>query len=218
MARKQEIGVIGLGKFGFCLARTLVELGHSVIGLDTGESRVRMARDVLTQVFQADGSDKVTLQQLGVADLSYVVVSIGHSLEASVLITLNLKEMGARNVWVKAISEDHEKVLRKVGADFVVFPEQFVAKQLAHRLATPGLLNYMPLGGGIALHEITVDKWAGQSLRELDLSNRYNIQVVARKKPGEAEFAFLLPPDKPLDAGDVLVAIGSEESLAKVAP
>ncbi len=211
MAQRKEVGVIGLGKFGFCLAETLMELGHQVIGVDKSESRVRVARDALTQVYQADAMDKVALQQLGFGELEFVVVSIGGSMEASILITMNLKELGTGQVWVKAVSRDHEKVLNKIGADFVVFPERFVARQLAHRLAVPGLLNYLPLGGGIVLQEFNVDKWAGQTLRELDLPNRHHLLVVAVKRPGEDKPSFIPRADVRLEKGDVLVAIGGDE-------
>jgi len=159
----------------------------------------------------------VALKQLGFPDFSHVVVSIGHSMEASILITLNLKELGVRNVWVKAVSEDHAKVLYKIGADLVVIPEQYVALQLAHRLAVPGLLNYLSLGGGIVLQEMTVDKWSGQTLRELDLPRKHNIQIVAVKRPGEQEFCFVPGANTQLQRGDQLVVVGSEEQLGEIA-
>ena len=213
---KKEIGIVGLGKFGFGLARTLVELDCTVIGVDRSEGNVKSAQEVLTQVYQADGRDKSALKQLGFGDMPHVVVSIGNSLEASVLITLNLKELGVPQLWVKAISEDHEKILYRLGADFVVFPERFVATQLAHRIAIPGLLNYLSLGDGIVLQELTVDKWADRPLAELDLPNKYQVQVVAVKRTGAETFGFLPRADTVLRKGDVVVVIGEEENMGEL--
>lgn len=213
---KKEIGVIGLGKFGFGMAKTLVELGDSVIGVDISDSNVKRAQEILSQVYVADGRDKGALKQLGFGDLPHVVVSIGDSLEASVLITLNLKELAVPQVWVKALSEDHEKILYRLGADYVVFPERYVANQLAHRIAVPGLLNYFSLGGGIVLQELTVDKWADHPLMELDLPKKHDVQIVAVKRTGENGFSFVPRADTVLRKGDVVVVIGQEKSMGEL--
>jgi len=213
---KNEIGVIGLGKFGFSLAVKAKELGQKVIGVDGSEARVRHVKDALSHVYHADATDKAALEQLGFQDLSHVVVSIGHSMEASILITLNLKEIGVESVWVKALSSEHEKVLYKIGADLVVFPERYVAMQLAHRLSVPGMLQYLPLGGNIVLQELTVDKWAGQTLRQLDLTNRCQVQVVAVKTGGARELSFIPTANTILEKGDVVVVLGSEEKLGEL--
>lgn len=219
MAAKKglEVGIVGLGKFGSALAERLVEMKVTVIGLDRSESRVSAMRDILEHVYQADATDKAALRQLGFADLSHVVVSSGHSLEASVLATLNLKELGVPQVWCKAISEEHEKILRKLGADFVVFPEQYVAKQIAHHLAVPGLVHYFPLGSGVAMQEVTVEKWAGSTLRELDLTNRLQLQVVAIKRADENEYSYIPKANQVLTAGDMLLIIGGEDRLDRIA-
>lgn len=218
MASKLEVGIVGLGKFGMGIAEALVELGHNIIGIDKSETKVSAARGIVSQVYQADAMDRVALQQLGFDQLPYVVVSSGHSMEASILITLNLKELGVNHVWVKAISEDHEKILRKLGADFVVFPERFVARQLAHRIGVPGLVQYLPLGSGITLQELAVKNWSGQSLRDLDLTNKYGLQVVAVKRHDETDYSFVPNADKMLFEGDLLVTIGEENSLSKIEP
>ncbi len=212
---KSEVGVIGLGKFGSALARTLKDLGGPVVGLDLSEANVKRAQDYLDQVYVADGTDALALRQLGFADFPHVVVSIGHSMEASILITLNLKELGVPQVWVKALSPQHEKILYRLGADLVVFPERYVAEQLAHRLAVPGLLQYLPLGGDIVLQELTVDKWQGKTLRELDLPNKLNMQIVAVRRQGDHKNSFLPRADTRLQAGDVVVAIGDTKHLGE---
>ncbi len=218
MASKMEVGVIGLGKFGMGMAETLVELGHNVIGIDRLESKVHAAREVVAHVFQADGADKTALAQLGFDQLDFVIVSSGQSMEASVLITLNLKELGGPQVWVKAMSEEHERVLTKLGADFVVFPERYVARQLAHRLGVPGLVNYLPLGGGVALQELSVNRWSGKTLRELDLTNTHGLQVLAIRHQNSKNYNFVPGADQALREGDLLVSIGPEETLDTLEP
>lgn len=213
---KTEVGVIGLGKFGACLAQTLVELGAQVVGVDKSDANVKNAQEFLTQVYVADGTDKTALKQLGFEELPVVVVSIGHSMEASILITLNLKELGVDRIWVKALSREHEKILYRLGADYVAFPERFVAKQLAHRLAVPGLLNYLSLGGGVVLEEIKVDKWAGKELRELDLPNKHKVQIVAVKRQGEREFSFVPGATTILEQGDRVMVIGDKDKMGEL--
>lgn len=216
MAKKIEIGVVGLGKFGYALAESVKELGHVAVGVDADESMVRRAQAVLDQVFQADGTDKKALEQLGFQNLDYVVVSIGKSMEASILVAMNLQELGVKNIWVKAISPEHEKVLKRLGVHFVVFPEQFVARQLAHRMAVPGILDYLPLGEGVLVQEVKVERWAGKSLRDLNLPATHRVQVVAVKREGESRFSFVPRPDQVLNEGDVLVLLGHAEDVLEL--
>jgi len=212
MARK-EFGVIGLGKFGLSLASSLMDHGQAVVGVDSDPEKVRLAAELLTQAFQAEAVDKTALEQLGIAELPEVIVSTGHSMEASILITLFLKELGCKSVTVKAMSRDHETVLKKVGADSVIFPEHYAAEQLAAKLAVPGLIDYLPLGTNVILKEMVVDKWAGKTLRELNLTNSFGIQVVAVKAADEKQFTFVPKADQPMQKGDVLAVIGRGESL-----
>lgn len=212
MARK-EFGVVGLGKFGLSLAKSLMHHGQMVVGVDSDPEKVKVASEVLTQAYQAEAVDKVALKQLGLAELPSVIVSTGQSMEASILITLFLKELGCRSVTVKAMSRDHEKVLRKVGADEVIFPERYAAEQLAAKLAVPGLIDYLPLGTNVILKELTVDRWSGKTLRELNLTNSYGIQVVAVRAAEESQFVFVPKADQPLQKGDVLAVIGRGENL-----
>jgi trk system potassium uptake protein TrkA len=211
MAR--EFAIIGLGKFGSVLGRCLREKGQTVIGIDTDPDKVRLAAEYLSHAYVAEATDKTALMQLGLADCDEVIVSTGHSMEASILITLFLKEIGCKRVIVKAASEDHEKILRKVGADEVIFPEGFAAQQLAAQLAVPGFLDYLPLGEDVVLRQICVREWAGKSLRDLDLTNQFGIQVVAVRKAGTEHFSFVPSPHKPLSAGDLLVCLGPAQAM-----
>lgn len=216
MAKKKEIGVIGLGKFGFSLAVALSNLGHDVVGVDRNDDHVKRAQDKLAQVYKTDASDEKALEQIGFKDLDKVIVSTGDSMEASILAVLNLQALGVDEVWVKAISEEHQRVLYKLGADHVVFPEAFVAHQLAHQLSGLGINDYFGLGVNVATKEIVIDKWAGKNLRDLDLTNTFQVQVVACRKKDEAEFSFVPRADQVFEEGDVIVLIGKSEDVARI--
>jgi trk system potassium uptake protein TrkA len=212
----KEFGVVGLGKFGLSLARSLMTHGQKVVGVDSDPDKVKTAAEVLTQAYQAEAVDKTALEQLGFGELQEVIVSTGHNMEASILITLFLKELGCKSVTVKAMSRDHEKVLIKVGANSVIFPERYAAEQLAAKLAVPGLIDYLPLGTNVILKELTVENWAGKSLRDLDLTNSFGIQVVAVKGLEDKQFVFVPSADTPLQKGDILAVIGRGEKLLEL--
>lgn len=218
MAKKLEIGIVGLGKFGLQLGRTLTEMGHTVVGLDTGEARVRLAQDALAQVYQANAADIAVLQQLRFQDLDIVFVSVGDSMETSLLVVLNLQELGARKIGVKAASIEHRKVLTRLGVDLVILPEHDVATHVAHRLANPGMLDLLPLGGGVLVQELIVDKWAGRTLLDLKLVNDYGVMVVAVKPVGGKEYRFVPQAQETLDRGDALVVIGKQADVLRLVP
>jgi len=217
MARR-EIGIIGLGKFGFFLGKSLTDLGHTILGIDRKQDNIRRAQDVLSHVYEADATDKTALSQLGVADLDEVIISVGQSMEASILISLHLKELGECKLICKAISEDHEKVLRKIGVEEIIFPERFAAAQLARKLAIPGLIDYLPFGEDVVLRELEVNKWEGKSLRDLDLTNEYSIQVVAVKRKGAGQFSFVPRAKEKLEKGDILAVLGNEDDVDQLKP
>ncbi len=218
VAKKLEIGIVGLGKFGLQLGRTLTGMGHTVVGLDTGEARVRLAQDVLAQVYQANAADIAVLQQLRFQDLDIVFVSVGDSMETSLLVVLNLQELGARKIGVKAASIEHRKVLTRLGVDLVILPEHDVATHVAHRLANPGMLDLLPLGGGVLVQELVVDKWAGRTLLDLKLVNDYGVMVVAVKSVGGKEYRFVPQAHETLKRGDALVVIGKQEDVLRLVP
>ena len=216
MARLQ-IGVIGLGKFGRKFGETMMLYGHDVLGIDHREANVKQAQDLLTQVFLADATNKEALEQVGVSDLSHVLVSVGDSIAASTMISLYLKELGVPTVWVKAVNEDHEKLLRKVGVDEVVIPEHMAARNVAAKIAMPGFVDNLPFDERLVIKELTIDRWNGKTLRDLDLTNRYNLQVIAIKKRRDRRYKFIPKADDVLKSGDTLVVIGRIGNLDEVA-
>ncbi len=216
MSKNVFIGVIGLGKFGLSLGKALVNMGYEVLGVDRNEEAVSRAQSIFTQVYRADASDKKVLEQLGFKEVTHAIVSVGSSISTSSMVAFYLKELGVPNVWVKAINEDHEKLLLKIGADHVTIPERTAAHQLALRIALPGFLQMLPFGEKVVIQEKVVERWHNKTLKELDLANKYQIQVIAIKREGEPEYRFVPKGSDILKRGDVLVIIGEMENLLKV--
>ncbi|HIE07528.1 MAG TPA: TrkA family potassium uptake protein [Desulfarculaceae bacterium] len=208
MKKKLQIGVIGLGKFGLRFAEQLMVFGHEVLGLDSNPLHIKHAQTKLTQVFLADAREKEVLEQTGMGELEYVMVSVGNSISASAMISMFLKELNVPKVWVKARDSDHRKLLEKVGADRVVIPEYLAAKQLADGLTNPGFVEYLPFDNDMIIQELTINRSADQTLRQLDLTNRKKIQVIAVQPTGGGKPTYIPNPDKKLEAGDILVVIG----------
>jgi len=216
MAIKPQVGVIGLGKFGYKFGITLLNLGHSVMGIDNQKENIDKAKKAFTQVFDADATQKLALEQIGVADMTHILVSVGDSISASTMISMYLKELQVQNVWVKAINEDHAKLLSKVGADEVIIPEYLAAEQLAGRIDMPGLIERLPFDSEMVIREMTIDKLAQKTLREIDLTNRYNVQIIAIKKLGASKYKYIPRADDKLSRGDKIIVIGDAVALSKV--
>ena len=213
-----DIGIIGLGKFGFQFVQTIVELGRKVIGVDSSPENIKKAQHVIPYVYQTDAADKEALQQLGFGDMGHVLVSVGDSIAASSMISMYLKELGVPQVWVKAINSDHQKLLLKIGVDEVFIPEHLAARQLANRVAMPGFISELPFAPDMSIKELVVQRWAGKTLRQIDLTNRYNVQVISIKKKGRHKFSFIPKADLTLEAEDTMMVIGYNVSLAKLDP
>ncbi|MFW8600061.1 potassium channel family protein [Desulfobacterota bacterium M19] len=213
-----QVGVIGLGKFGLEFGQQLASQGVNVLGIDNREANIKEARHVFTQVYKANAAQKEALLQMGMGDLSHVLVSVGDSIAASAMISMYLKELGVPVVWVKAINQDHAKLLKKIGVDDVFMPERMAARQLANRITIPGFIDYFPFNEEIVVKEIKINSWAGRSLRELNLTNKYRIQVIAVKKNQARDYVLVPKADEKLAVDDLLVVIGEINSLAQIEP
>ena len=218
ITEKLDVGVIGLGKFGLELALTLSELGHNVVGLDGNEDRVRMAQDDLATVYRGNATDITVLRQLRFEDLDTVIVSVGDSMEASLLIVLGLQELQVRNIHVKANSLEYERILNRLGVNHVIMPQHEIAVQFAHRLGTPGMLDVLPLGDGVLVRELTVDTWDGKTLNELSLPTKHRVIVLALRAKDGQHYHFVPAPDQPLSSGDRMVVLGQIEHVVKLNP
>lgn len=207
MARKEkEFIVVGLGRFGGGLARTLVDLGHDVLGVDNDAKLVQSFAPHLTHVVEADSTDIEALRQLGAGEFSTAVVAIGTEIEASILTTAALVDLEVPRVVAKAISEPHGKILERVGANRVVFPEHDMGVRVGHSLAGR-MIDYVQLDPGFALVETTAPREVvGKSLAEAEVRRRYGITVVCIKPQG-GSFTYATP-ETVVNDGDILVVAG----------
>jgi trk system potassium uptake protein TrkA len=207
--------VIGLGKFGATVVRSLYERGHEVIAIDHDRERVQDVRDSSTQAIEADCTEEETLRALGIADAEAVVVSLGERMDASILVTLYLKQLGVRAIVVKALSEDHAKILMLIGATEVVHPERDTARRVARALGLRSVVEYLPLSADASLIELKVPAaFAGQTLAELDIRRRFRVLVVAIKQGDSLTMAT--SGQERLAIGDVLVLVGRDEDLDRI--
>ncbi|QQN75576.1 TrkA family potassium uptake protein [Croceicoccus sp. YJ47] len=177
--------VIGLGRFGSAVAGTLERMGHEVLGIDVDPEHVREHKDILTQVVEADSTEISTLRQLGGADFETAVVAIGTNLEASLLTVLALVDMGLPNIWAKANTDRHGRILERTGAHHVVFPEKTMGERVAH-IVNERLLDFIAFDGEFAIARLKVPKpIAGLSLIGSECRKRFDVTVVGVKRAGE---------------------------------
>lgn len=210
-----RFAVIGLGSFGSYLAKTLYEKGHEVLVIDKDKDKVEEAKDFSSQAVWMDSADKESLQALGVQDMDVVVVSLGPEMEPSILTVLYLHELGVNRILAKALSPDHGKILEAIGATEVIYPERDMATRLAQRLSSRNVLEYLPLAENISIQEIVPpEAFIGKKLRDLDLTNRYRVQVIAVRQLVPDRLIFIPGADFVIKDSDVLVVMGEEENIA----
>ncbi|HET7479476.1 MAG TPA: TrkA family potassium uptake protein [Rubrobacteraceae bacterium] len=210
----KQFVVIGLGRLGSVMAKTLDELGHTVLAIDQDETLIQNLTDDLPHVHlvAADATDEAVLRDLGVQNFDGAAVVIGGNIQAGILATVLLKELGVPHVISRASSATHAKVLDKIGADRVIQPEKEMGAQVARTLASPAVLDYVDLGGDEAIIETEVpEKWLNHSLAELQLSRKHGLTVLALKAKGQA--GTIPRGDTVLHEGDVMVVGGSKKNL-----
>ncbi|NPB09393.1 MAG: TrkA family potassium uptake protein [Thermodesulfobacteria bacterium] len=207
--------VIGLGKFGYYLAKTLAEEKQSVLCIDRDESLVEEISEFVSEAVVGDATRKDVLRGLGIPEAEKVVVAIGE-LSASVLITLYLRELGAKFILAKALDEDHARILSLVGADQVVLPERDSAIREAQALITPNIVDFLPL-----LPEFSVAKidpppeFIGKSLKELDMRRKYHVYVIAIRNKITNRILILPPAEHVIEKDEELFLLGKKEHLAR---
>lgn len=201
-----EIVVVGLGRFGSSLAHTLVDMGYEVLGVDFDAEIVQEHAGTLTHVVQADTTNERALRQIGAADAVTAVVCIGTDIESSVLTTTALVDLGVRNVWAKAITSAHGRILQRVGAHRVVFPEAEMGSRVAH-LVTGQALEYLPLDDNFVIAEMVAPKvLVGVALGDSNLRATYKVTVVC-VKPQDAQFTYA-DRETVLSPSDLIVIAG----------
>ncbi len=207
--------VIGLGRFGAEIARQLHALGNEVLAMDTRSDLVQQISDHVTHAVVGDGKDKGVLKALGVKNMDCAVVAIGDDLAASVLVTLNLKELGVPQIVAKAHDETHRRVLEKLGADRVTIPEKEHAARVARGLASANVLDYFELDEGCGIVELPVPKgWVGKSLRELDIRAKLGVNIIGIRHGGKLN--TFPAPDYAFAEEDIVVVLGEDRAVDRV--
>ena len=198
--------VIGLGRFGGAVAESLVQLGHDVLGIDEDAELVQSWANRLTHVVQADATSGDTLHRLGVHELGRAVVGIGTDIEASVLTVLALSELGVHDIWAKALSPKHGRILERTGAHHVIYPEAAMGERVAH-LVTGKMIDFIEFDDGFAIVKTCAPREAmGKTLAESALRKRYGVTVVGVKRPRE-DFTYARP-ETMIQRGDLLIVSG----------
>ena len=213
--RAKQYLVFGLGRFGSSLAKTLCELGQEVLAVDSDEEIVADIAPYVTQAMQLDATDEEALKTLGVSSFDAAVVSIGHDMRASILVCVLLKELGVPCIIAKANDELHAKVLRKIGADRVVFPERDMGARVARSILTPSMLDLMNLSDDYQIIELLVPgKWIGQSIIGLNVRRRYGLNILAIHR--QSRFLVSPAPDMQFEEGDILLVMGKAEDVERL--
>ncbi|MBM7578335.1 NAD-binding protein [Jeotgalibacillus terrae] len=209
---KKEFVVIGLGRFGGSIVRELVEQGMEVMAIDKFEDKVDEFSQIATHAVMADSTDEAALRSLGIRNFDHVIVAIGDDIQASILTTLMLKEIGVKKITVKAQNDYHEKVLERIGADKVVHPERDMGKRIAHNIVSNNVLDYLELSDEHSIVEIAANNLLiGNSIIELDIRAKYGINIVAIKRGDD----IIVSPqaNDVIQKGDILIVIGADNDI-----
>lgn len=213
----KQFAIVGLGNFGYYLATHLYEKGYEVLAIDKNPNRVQEIKDKVTQAVVADATDRKAMEPFGIDQMDAAVVCIGSILSDSILATLNLKDIGVDRVLAKAMSEAHGRILSKIGALEICFPEKDQAISLAERLHNPNMLDYLPFVEGYSIVELAPPReFVGKALHELNLINRYGIQVVAIKEIIVDRVNLIPTGQFVVKDSDILILLGPNEALGKL--
>ncbi len=223
----RQFVVIGAGKFGASVAITLSKLGYDVTVLDKNKEKIQSLSNSVAQAIQLDATDENALKSVGIEGVDVAIISIGKQMESSILLTMMLKEMGIPKVVTKAISEAHGKVLSRIGADRIVFPEHEMGIKLANTLISPTLFDYVEIAPGYDIIEVDAPKFLrGKTLAEARVRSKYQIEIIAIKQSVprldergdttlEEEINIVPPAETVIHKDDRLVIIGAKDKVAK---
>jgi K+ transport systems, NAD-binding component len=210
---KKNFAVLGLGRFGEAVVRTLADMHQDVLAVDIHEERVNELIDVATQTLIADTRDEEVLRRLNIDTFDYVIIGIGNNMEASILTTLLAKEQGAKKVIAKAETSDHGRVLQRVGADQVVFPERDMGQGIARKLLSNHILNFIDLSQDYTLAEVVITDptFVDQDLVKLNLRQRFDLNVIAIQRGADIDISP--QPTAVVRLHDVLTVVGPVKSV-----
>ena len=209
---KKVFGVIGLGRFGFNVAKTLAEGGAEVIACDIDEEKVKQISELVHQAFILDATDEKALKESGVANADTVIVSIGENIEASILVVVQLMELGVKEIIAKAVNPLHGRILERLGVSRVIHPERDMAIRLAHSLLVGGFIEEIPIAENYSIFEMKPpQKLHNKTLKELDLRRKYDVTVLAIRRGDK----FIVNPsaEEVIVQDDILVVLGRREKI-----
>jgi trk system potassium uptake protein len=213
----KRFAVIGLGNFGFHVAKALFEAGNEVVAVDQDKNRIQEIDPYCTEAIVMDATDKDRLNALGLENMDSVIISAGSKISNSILICLHLQEMGIKKILAKALDDDHAKILKKVGATEIIRPEMAMAVRIARSLSTPNVLDFIPLAEDYNLLQVDPPRaFIGRTLKELNLRAKYNVYVIAIKELVPENFVLVPPAGFLIKDSDVLIILGKEQDLAKI--
>lgn len=211
----KSYAVIGLGRFGTKAAECLYEYGADVLAIDIDEELVNNIADKVTRAAVADAKDKKDLHRLGVNECDCVIIALGSNLAASVLITMNVKALGVKNVICKAHDDIHREILEKLGADKVIIPERDAAEKTVRALISPDFLDFVELSDEYGIIQIAPPKsWVGKEIRELTIRNKYNVNIIAVTDGEKTRVS--IPADYKIEADINLVLLGEYDNLNRI--
>lgn len=207
--------VIGLGVFGSSIAETLANRGYDVMIIDKDESLVNELASEVTEAYTADITAPHVIEDLGVKNADCVIISTGSSLEAAIITTLRCKELGVSEIVVKAMSETHEKIFKKIGADKVVIPEKDMGAKLAHALTSTNILDIIELSDDYSIVELKVpDQWIGRSIYEINIRKNHGVNIIALVNGDNID---VNPnPNEPFHSGDYIIVVGLTEDILRL--
>lgn len=213
----KQVVVIGLGQFGSHLSRQLSHMNCEVLAMDRDEEAVSAVRDEVQQAVICDARNFDALNAVVTSNVDEAIVSLGESMEPSIICTLHLSQIGVKQIRAKSVSEDHATILKAVGAHEVIFPERETAERTARRVAYPTLLDYFPFHEDHRIMEVALPKaLAGKTLGESDLRKEFDLLVLAKKSAQSGEFSFMPSADDVLHASDILIVLGREVNLVRL--
>lgn len=210
----RTFAIIGISSFGYFLCKALGGRGLSVMAIDSDEGKIDSVKAFVEKAVIADATDKETLRNLGLTDIDVVIVSLGDRMDASILATHYLRELEVKEIVAKAISEDHGKLLNIVGATTVIFPERDMAERLANILQQSSIIDYFDVAPGYSIIEIAPPPpFLGKTLQDLDLRNRFNVQVIMIKEVVPENVILVPRATHVIKDSDILVLLGKDQDL-----
>lgn len=211
----KQFVILGAGRFGTSVAIKLVDLGAEVMIVDNDDAVVQYLADKVTYAVKADVTQEEALDALGLRNFDTAIVTIGGDIKSSTLVTLMLKEMGIKNIIAKAQDKLHAKVLYKIGADRVVFPEKEMGIRVAKNLMASNVMDFIELAENYSIVEVNpLESWLGKSIEEIDVRRTYGLNIVGIKKGKDMKIN--ISPDYVIERGDIMVVIGNNQDLKEI--